>query len=595
MNGDQSNQSDMDGAFGAANWEGFFFESAPAATVFSSTRQFVFIDGSRLGANALNAYLQANRTVIENWVTAGGHLLLNAAPNEGGNIDFGFGGITLNFNSGYNTASGTATVVTGHPIATGPFSPAGSSYVGNSFSHATVSGSGLSAVIIGQAGTIVGYKTWGSGYVFTGGMTPATYHGPQPNAHNLLQNILAFTLLVFCTAPAVTAPDAITTTTDAGQCGASVSFQAMATGTTPTLSYTAGGTTITSPHIFPVGTITVTATATNSCGIDSKTFAVTVTDDTAPTALAHDVYVTLANGVASVSAADVNNGSSDACGILGLSLGNSRTSFTCADANTNVPVTLTVTDNNSNTSNVQAVVHISGIIPTATIGVTPANNVFTGGVPTTLYLGYGPQSVTLTASGGQSYSWSPAAGLSNAAIANPVFTATTAGTFTYTVTATTATGCTASSGVTIKVVNARCGNNNDKVLVCHNGHVICISSSAVNTHLTGHVGDQLSACAPGARAGATAVAGAGPTELSAYPNPAADQATVSFRAPLAGQAQVLVYSQMGQRVATLYDGDVRGGQLYSLTLDSHTLTPGLYECRLVVNGKAETVRLVITR
>ena len=132
------------------------------------------------------------------------------------------------------------------------------------------------------------------------------------------------------------------------------------------------------------------------------------------------------------------------------------------------------------------------------------------------------------------------------------------------------------------------------MLVCHNGHVICISPNAVNTHLSGH-GDRLGTCASGAQAGATAVASTGSTELVAYPNPAADQATVSFRAPLAGQAQVLVYSQMGQRVATLYDGDVLGGQLYSLTLDSHALPPGLYECRLVVNGKAETVRLVITR
>jgi hypothetical protein len=50
-----------------------------------------------------------------------------------------------------------------------------------------------------------------------------------------------------------------------------------------TIVYTlAGNTVITSPHVFPVGTTTVTATASNTCKEVSCTFTVTVNDTEKP-------------------------------------------------------------------------------------------------------------------------------------------------------------------------------------------------------------------------------------------------------------------------------------------------------------------------
>ncbi|WP_375433974.1 SBBP repeat-containing protein [uncultured Hymenobacter sp.] len=80
-------------------------------------------------------------------------------------------------------------------------------------------------------------------------------------------------------------------------------------------------------------------------------------------------------------------------------------------------------------------------------------------------------------------------------------------------------------------------------------------------------------------------------ELAVYPNPAASQATVSFRSLVNGPAQVQVYNQLGQQVATLYEGPVRQGQRYTLPLDSRNLASGLYICSLLVNGQRESVRL----
>ena len=146
-----------------------------------------------------------------------------------------------------------------------------------------------------------------------------------------------------------------------------------------------------------------------------------------------------------------------------------------------------------------------------------------------MYLGYGPQSVTLVASaGGTSYAWTGPAGLSSTSAAAPVFTATQAGSFTFVVTITNQYGCSSTASVTLTVRNVRCGNKNDKVLVCHNGSALCINRSDAADHL-GH-GDRLGACPlPGARPLAAPQAAVAPRlapQLEAYPNPARDAVRV---------------------------------------------------------------------
>ena len=84
-------------------------------------------------------------------------------------------------------------------------------------------------------------------------------------------------------------------------------------------------------------------------------------------------------------------------------------------------------------------------------------------------------------------------------------------------------------------------------------------------------------------------------ELAVYPNPTAGPTTVSFRPVLDGLAQVRVYNQLGQQVATLYEGKVHKGQHYELPLQSQKLAAGLYSCSLLVAGQRETVRLLVTR
>ena len=117
-----------------------------------------------------------------------------------------------------------------------------------------------------------------------------------------------------------------------------------------------------SPNTFTcanVGPNTVTLTVTDASGNSSTpvTAVVTVRDQVAPNVVTQPVTVQLNSaGTASITAAQVNNGSTDACGIASLSV--SPNTFTCANLGANT-VTLTVTDVNGNISTGTAVVTVT--------------------------------------------------------------------------------------------------------------------------------------------------------------------------------------------------------------------------------------------
>jgi hypothetical protein len=98
-----------------------------------------------------------------------------------------------------------------------------------------------------------------------------------------------------------------------------------------------------------VGPNNVTLTATDGSSNSSTCISsITVLDTTSPTASCQDITVYLdGTGNASIIASDLDNGSSDNCGIPSLSA--SQTSFTCANVGPN-NVTLTATDGSSNSS-----------------------------------------------------------------------------------------------------------------------------------------------------------------------------------------------------------------------------------------------------
>ena len=114
-----------------------------------------------------------------------------------------------------------------------------------------------------------------------------------------------------------------------------------------------------------IGANTVVFTAQDDCGLSSTASAtVTVEDNVNPVATAQNITVQLdASGAATITGAQVDNGSNDACGILSTTV--SPSSFDCSSVGPNT-VTLTVTDNNNNVSTTTAIVTVEdNVAPTA--------------------------------------------------------------------------------------------------------------------------------------------------------------------------------------------------------------------------------------
>lgn len=406
----------------------------------------------------------------------------------------------------------------------------------------------------------------------------------------------------------ITAPASPVLADVIAECSATVSVPT----TTDNCTGTVTGTTSNALTYTTQGSYVVTWSFNDGNGnVTTATQNVLVKDLTAPVALAKNISVTLVNGAASITAASIDNGSNDACGIQSLAI--DKSSFDCSNLGNNT-VVLTVTDKNGNVSSTSAVVNVIGVTPVASIAESRSDNTFTGLNSKTIALGYGAQKLTLTASNSTSasnattYVWSPAAGLSNATIANPVFTPTAAGTYTFNVIATNEFGCSASASITINVIDVRSGNKGDKVLVCHKAGnnkwtQISIGASAVNTHLLN--GGYLGACDAPATIAAASINDlaltnnltAGNTNtLSAYPNPFAGQTTVTFTL-VSDQAKVSLdlYDLKGVKVKSVYSGSANALQAYSFNFDGSSIPSGVYFFKLTGNNLNLNFKVIVAQ
>ena len=195
--GSTTNQTAMDNAFGIGAWTEESFEGCDPAAVFSPTTAFVFMDGSDSQASELATFLAANLPTIEDWVNAGGRLLLNSAPNEGGNIPFGFDGTLLNYappGSGTHVNNVTG-VDPAHPAFLGPDLPTATDMTGTYYGHAIITGVGLTDVLTATGDLtkiVLTEKCWGAGKVMFGGMTTFNWHNPDPQAEHWRGNIMTY-------------------------------------------------------------------------------------------------------------------------------------------------------------------------------------------------------------------------------------------------------------------------------------------------------------------------------------------------------------------------------------------------------------------
>jgi uncharacterized repeat protein (TIGR01451 family) len=188
--GQTVNETAMNRVYGTNNWRDLRYETVTAGQLLTPATTFIYMEGSDFNATELEAFIATNLTAIQTWVSNGGNLFLDAAPNEDDGMNFGFG-VTLTYPA-FCTAA--AAVSPGHPIFNSPFLPVGTNWTGDSFAHGSVSGAGLTALITNSqnGNAVVGEISYGAGRVIFGGMTTDNWQSPQPQAANLRANIIAY-------------------------------------------------------------------------------------------------------------------------------------------------------------------------------------------------------------------------------------------------------------------------------------------------------------------------------------------------------------------------------------------------------------------
>jgi MYXO-CTERM domain-containing protein len=191
--GQTVNEEAMDLVFGAGGWDDLRYEDVNPAVLFGNTYTFLYLEGSDSNFSELGVFLGANQAALEAWVTAGGGLLMNAGPNQPGDQNWGFGGVTLN-NGDFPLDPGMAVDDT-HPIWNGPNLPIALMFTGGAYAHASVSGAGLVPHIIDSDGgnpNLAELPAFGAGRAMFGGLTTSNFWQPTPEALNLRANIIFY-------------------------------------------------------------------------------------------------------------------------------------------------------------------------------------------------------------------------------------------------------------------------------------------------------------------------------------------------------------------------------------------------------------------
>lgn len=171
----------MNTAFGAGTWTDAVSPTDAATLVGDG---FLYFEGGDSTTNAMETFLNANSASLLSYLTNGGNIFVNAAPNQGNGLSFA--GLTLNYRDGF-CGSGCKAVDTANPI----FAGAGTSFGGTSFSHGTVSG-GTALIIDGSNGkALLAELAVGSGKLFMGSMTTTNFHNGG-NPAQLRANILTY-------------------------------------------------------------------------------------------------------------------------------------------------------------------------------------------------------------------------------------------------------------------------------------------------------------------------------------------------------------------------------------------------------------------
>jgi hypothetical protein len=220
------------------------------------------------------------------------------------------------------------------------------------------------------------------------------------------------------------------------------------------------------------------------------------------------------------------------------------------------------------------------------------------GSPNTLYLGLGPTTMTLraratTGTPPYTYEWRRAG---SATVISKRDSLIVGAEGEYSVKITDYNGNHGSIARQVNMLDVRCGNNDEKVAVCHipqghpeNAKTICVSKNAVNTFLLN--GSYIGNCNSGRTANPAIAEEA--SKFTVYPNPTYDKLTVTLSSQLGSKAEILLINQNGSTVLKKTYTLNSANQLAQLSIGK--FTPGVYMLKVITDKLIKTEKVILRR
>jgi len=194
-----ANINNMNAIWGVGQWSDLRYETLNVNDLLAN-HGVIYLEGGDDNAQEMENFLVANIGALEDWVEAGGRLLLNSAPNEGDGMSYGFGGVVLQYDGWNSLNSDAIPVDLNHPVYTGIVA---NYFDGNYMGHSIIADNGIALVDILRSSDnvneiMLAELDYGAGKVLFGGLTLPWYEmappawGPQTDLQELGYNILLY-------------------------------------------------------------------------------------------------------------------------------------------------------------------------------------------------------------------------------------------------------------------------------------------------------------------------------------------------------------------------------------------------------------------
>jgi len=279
-----------------------------------------------------------------------------------------------------------------------------------------------------------------------------------------------------------------------------------------------------------------------------------------------------------------------------------ETSFTVSVAgivtDTTQPAAKSVVTESVNTTNVTG----TSVAATINGNIPDVWAVSSGGTANTIYLGYGPDRLTLnvvlnSGTAPYTYGWTKTGSTATISTSSK---ATIHAEGEYTVTVKDVNGVTANFTRYIRVVDLRCGTENDKIAICHvaeNGKdkakAKCVAKDAAAKFLQN--GYQLGTCtiskAEKAKQAEVILTGDEDNDLKVYPNPTSGKFKLRLDNFKASKAEIIVVDASGTIIEKQTIELTTDGQIVNFNLSKNA--PGLYVIKVITNTAVQTTKVLL--